>query len=177
MKKLLKKNWLLSVVAVINIIMLVWQPQREISVLRFTGKNFLNFLFMLTPIFICIGLMDVWIERDSMVKIMGVRSGFRGALTALLSGMVTAVPLYALLPVAGILLKKGSRVSNVILFLCASSSIRIPLLLFEISSFGWRFTFVRFGLNILVVAAIAFVTEKLLTDADKNEIFRKNEEL
>ncbi len=32
MKKLLKKNWLLSVVAVINIIMLVWQPQREISV-------------------------------------------------------------------------------------------------------------------------------------------------
>ena len=105
MKKLLKKNWLLSVVAVINIIMLVWQPQREISVLRFTGKNFLNFLFMLTPIFICIGLMDVWIERDSMVKIMGVRSGFRGALTALLSGMVTAVPLYALLPVAGVLLK------------------------------------------------------------------------
>ena len=92
-------------VAVINIIMLVWQPQREISVLRFTGKNFLNFLFMLTPIFICIGLMDVWIERDSMVKIMGVRSGFRGALTALLSGMVTAVPLYALLPVAGVLLK------------------------------------------------------------------------
>ena len=133
--------------------------------------------FFFYPIFICIGLMDVWIERDSMVKIMGVRSGFRGALTALLSGMVTAVPLYALLPVAGVLLKKGSRVSNVILFLCASSSIRIPLLLFEISSFGWRFTFVRFGLNILVVAAIAFITEKLLTDADKNEIFRKNEEL
>lgn len=176
MKKLLKKNWLLSVAAVINIVLLLWQPQRELSVLRFTGKNFMNFLFMLTPVFICIGLMDVWIDRACMVKIMGEKSGFRGALTAMLSGMVTAVPLYALLPVAGVLLKKGSRISNVLLFLCASSSIRIPLLLFEISSFGWRFTFVRFGLNVVVVTAIAFITEKLLTDADKQEVLRKNKE-
>ena len=35
-----KKNWLLSVVAVINIIMLVWQPQREISVPAFHRQNF-----------------------------------------------------------------------------------------------------------------------------------------
>ena len=91
MRKLLTKNWLLSVAAVINIVLLLWQPQRELSVLRFTGKNFMNFLFMLTPVFICIGLMDVWIDRACMVKIMGEKSGFRGALTAMLSGMVTAV--------------------------------------------------------------------------------------
>ena len=42
------------------------------------------------------------------------------------------------------------------------------------TSLWLAFYLVRFGLNILVVAAIAFITEKLLTDADKNkEIFRK----
>ncbi|MFR1478966.1 MAG: permease [Hydrogeniiclostridium mannosilyticum] len=173
MKELFKKNWLLAAVVAVNGALLVFQPKMEMTALRFTGKNFLNFLFMLTPIFICIGLMDIWIERDTMVKIMGETSGWKGSLTALLLGMVTAVPLYALLPVAEVLLKKGSRISNVLLFLCASASIRIPLLLFEISSLGWRFTLVRFGLNVLVVIAIAFVIEKRLTAADK-EMIREN---
>ena len=56
--------------------------------------------------------------------------------------MKTAVPLYALLPVAGVLLKEGCRVSNVLIFLCASTSIRIPLLFFEISSLGAPFTLI-----------------------------------
>jgi len=171
MKKILKKLWFPLAVIVINLIALIFKPQMETDALRFAGKNLLNFLFMLTPVFICIGLLDVWIKRDTMMKIMGERSGFKGVLAALTLGVVTAVPLYALLPVAGVLLKKGSRISNVLLFLCASASIRIPLLLFEISSLGWQFTFVRFGLNIIAVFAIAFIIEKLLSDTDKKTIY------
>ena len=177
MKKLLKKYWFLSAVIVANLITLFFLPQTGIDALRFTGRNFLNFLFMLTPIFVCIGLMDIWIPRDTMIKIMGEKSGIKGILVALLLGVATAVPLYALLPVAGILLKKGSRISNVLLFLCASAGIRIPLLLFEVSSLGGQFTFVRFGLNIAVVFVIAFVIEKLLSDADKERIYRNANEL
>ncbi|HBE06065.1 MAG TPA: permease, partial [Firmicutes bacterium] len=84
----------MTVIAV-NLVMLIFQPQVELTTLRFAGKNFLNFLFMLTPIFVCVGLMDVWIERDTMVKIMGAKSGFKGVIVALLLGVVTAVPLYA----------------------------------------------------------------------------------
>ena len=171
MKKMFKKYWFLFAVITVNLIMLLLQPQTEIKALHFTGKNLLNFLFMLTPVFICIGLMDIWIDRDTMIRIMGDKTGFRGFIIALLLGVVTAVPLYALLPVAGVLLKKGSRIANVLVFLCASSSIRIPLLLFEISSLGWQFTFVRFGLNLVVVFAMAFMIEKMLTDTDKRAIY------
>ena len=94
-----------------------------------------------------------------------------------MSGMITAVPLYALLPVAGVLLKKGSRVSNVLIFLCTSVSIRIPLLFFEISSLGVSFTLIRFGLNLLVVFAIAFIIEKLLSDQDKKTIYENADKL
>lgn len=177
MKKLLKKYWFLAAVIIVNLAVLIFQPQMGITALRFTGKNFLNFLFMLTPIFICIGLMDIWIERDTMIKIMGKKSGVGGVLVALLLGVVTAVPLYALLPVAGVLLKKGSQIFNVLLFLCASASIRIPLLLFEISSLGFWFTFVRFGLNIMVVFAISFIIERLLSDTDKQAIYENADKL
>lgn len=171
MKKIIKKYWFLAAVVTANLITLIFYPHIGTDALRFTGKNFLNFLFMLTPIFICIGLMDIWIERDTMLKIMGEKSGIKGVLVALLLGVVTAVPLYALLPIAGVLLKKGSRISNVIIFLCTSASIRIPLLLFEISSMGWQFTFARFGLNIIMVFVIAFIIEKTLSGTDKKEIY------
>lgn len=177
MKKLLHKYWLLTVVIILNAVVLIFQHQTELGALCFTGKNFLNFLFMLTPVFICIGLMDVWIGRKTMIKIMGKKSGFKGILAALLLGVVTAVPLYALLPLAGMLLKKGSRISNVLLFLCANASFRIPLLLFEISALGWRFTFTRLGFNILVVFAIAFIIDQLLSDADKNVIYESADKL
>jgi len=171
MKEIIRKNWLLISVVAANLCILFLFPQTGTAALAFTGKNFLNFLFMLTPIFICIGLMDVWIDRDTMIRIMGEKSGYRGTFVALLLGVITAVPLYALLPVASVLLKKGSKVSNVLIFLNSSASIRIPLLLFEISSLGWQFTFVRFGLNIVVVFAIAFIIEKLLTEVDKKNIY------
>lgn len=171
MKKKIKKYWFLTVVAAVNLIILNFFPRIGANAFRFTWKNFLNFVFMLTPIFICIGLMDIWIERDTMIKIMGEKSGFKGVLVALLLGMVTAVPLYALLPIAGVLLKKGSRISNVLIFLCSSASIRIPLLLFEITSMGWQFTFTRFGLNIIVVFVIVFIIEKTLSGTDKKEIY------
>mgnify|MGYP001119162865 FL=1 len=160
-----------------NLIIWVYDPQIEKTALSFSGKNLINFIFILTPVFICIGLMDVWVEREKMIQIMGANSGVKGIAVAILSGMITAVPIYALLPVAGVLLKKGCRISNVLLFLCTSASIRIPLLLFEISSLGVSFTLIRFGLNLFVVFAVTFIIEGLLTDKDKRGIYENADKL
>lgn len=111
--KYLKEYAMLILLVMINIGIWIYQPQKEYAILYFTGKNFLNFIFMIVPIFICMGLMDIWIKQEMMVKIMGKQSGLFGMITSLLLGMVTAVPLYALLPVAGVLLNKGSRIFNV----------------------------------------------------------------
>ena len=119
--------------------------------------------------------MDVWIESDKMIKMMGDSSGLSGMGISLLLGMLTAVPVYALLPIAGLLLKKGGRISNVLIFLCSSVSIRIPLLLFEISSLGIRFAACRFVLNLAVVFVISFLVERLLSKRDRQDIRRRNQ--
>lgn len=177
MKMAIRKYWFLFIIVFCNGIVWLYDPQIGKTALAFSGNNFINFILILTPVFVCIGLMDVWVEREKMIRIMGANSGIKGIAVAMLSGMITAVPLYALLPVAGVLLKKGSRVSNVLIFLCASASIRIPLLLFEISSLGVSFTLIRFGLNIFVVFAIAFIIEKLLSDKDKKAIYENADKL
>lgn len=110
-----------------------------------------------------------------MIKMMGDRSGLSGMGISLLLGMLTAVPVYALLPIAGLLLKKGGRISNVLIFLCSSVSIRIPLLLFEISSLGIRFATCRFVLNLAVVFVVSFLVERLLSERDRQDIRRRNQ--
>lgn len=47
-----------------NLIIWLYDPEIGKTALAFSGKNFINFLFILTPVFICIGLMDVWVERE-----------------------------------------------------------------------------------------------------------------
>lgn len=177
MKKVLKKYSFLLFVLGINMIALTISPQVGRQSFLFTAKNLINFLFMLTPIFICIGLLDVWVERRTVIKIMGEKSGLKGILIAFLMGVSTAVPLYALLPVAAMMLKKGSKITNVLIFICSSASIRIPLLLFEISSLGLRFTFVRFIVNIFVVLTIAFLIDVILSEDDKKSIYENAEKI
>lgn len=171
MKMFFKKYSLLSIMLTVNIFICIFSPRLGQKSFLFTGHNFIIFLFILIPIFICIGLLDVWIEKETMIKILGEKSGLRGTFTAFLMGIVTAVPLYALLPIAGLLLKKGSKLSNILIFICSSTSIRIPLLLFEVSSMGWEFTLVRFIVNIFIVCIIAFIIDKVLTFEDKNKIY------
>lgn len=177
MKAMLQKYWFLFVTMLCNCIIWLYDPQVGKTALSFSGNNFASFIFILTPVFICVGLMDVWVEREKMIQIMGANSGIKGIAIAVLAGMITAVPLYAQLPIAGVLLKKGSRISNMLLFLCTSVSIRIPLLLFEISSLGVSFTLIRFSFNLFAAFAIAFITERLLSDRDKKAIYENADKL
>lgn len=166
-----KKYCFFCIVLFINLILLFLQPDTGKQSFSFTGKNFINFIIMLTPVFICIGLLDEWVDRDTMIKLMGEKSGIKGILIAFFFGVITAVPFYALLPIAVVIIKKGSRLSNVLIFICSSASIRIPLLLFEVTSMGFPFMLVRLILNICAVLIITFLIDKLLTNKDKEEIY------
>lgn len=166
------RPWLVPAAACLAVFFLM--PNRAAQIVRYTGAGLAQFLWNLIPVFLCVGLMDVWIEKEKMIKMMGERSGGAGMCMSLILGMLTAVPVYALLPIAGMLLKKGGRIANVMIFLCSSVSIRVPLLLFEISSLGLRFAACRFILNLAVVFAIAFLIEGLLPMEEKRRIYERN---
>jgi uncharacterized membrane protein YraQ (UPF0718 family) len=136
-----------------------------------TWNSTLEMFAVLPPIFILLGLLDVWIERETMIKLMGEKSGLLGIVLAFLLGSAAAGPLYAAFPIAGVLLKKGSKFSNVLIFIGAWSTTKIPLLLFEAASMGWKFMALRFLVNIPGIILIAYLTEKLLNEKEKQCIY------
>lgn len=170
---LLKRYKIFLLLAAVNAALLIALPETGKKSLELTWKNLLEMLSVLPPIFILLGLMDVWVKRETMMKYMGDKSGIVGVLLAFLIGSAAAGPLYAAFPVAGVLLKKGSKLSNVLIMLGAWSTTKIPLILFEASSMGWKFMLLRFALDIAGIAAIAFFTEKVLSQKDREAIYQK----
>lgn len=159
----------------INIILFIVNRELGMSSFLKTKNSLIEMLKVVPPIFILLGLMDVWVERDTLMKLMGKGSGLIGMTVSFLLGSVAAGPLYAAFPIAGILIKKGAKLSNIFIFIGAWSTTKIPLLLFEASSLGLKFTLVRLGLNIIGIGLIAFLSEKLLKTSDINEIYELNQ--
>ena len=96
-----------------------------------TSSSLIEMIQVLPPVFILLGLLDVWVKRETMVKMMGKDSGIMGILLAFLLGSAAAGPLYAAFPVALTLLRKGSSFRNVLILIGAWSTTKLPLLLFE----------------------------------------------
>ncbi len=128
-----------------------------------TWENTLEMLTFLPPIFILLGLLDVWVDRETMMKYMGENSGIRGGLLAFILGSAAAGPLYAAFPVAGVLINKGAKLMNVFIFIGAWSTTKIPLFVFETASLGFQFMMMRLVLNIIGIIVIAMILDRETT--------------
>jgi len=139
------------------------------AALSVTLFSFKEMLLVIPPIFVMLGLLDVWVPRETMVRFMGDGSGLRGAALAVFLGSAAAGPLYAAFPVAAVFMKKGASFFNVVLFLGAWSTTKIPMLLFELASMGPLFTLARLGMSLIGITLIAFVVSRV---TGRNEIAR-----
>lgn len=134
-----------------------------------TGYSLKEMLMVIPPFFILLGLLDVWVPRETMMTYMGEESGLKGIVLAFFLGSAAAGPLYGAFPVAGIFMKKGVKFSNVLIFIGAWSTTKIPMLLFELSALGTAFTVTRLLVNIAGIIMIAYVLKYLVS---KEEVIR-----
>lgn len=171
-----KYKFPIATISALVLLLLVFPDVAKES-LGFAAEGVGRFLLLLPPIFVIVGLLDTWVERETLIRHMGADSGVRGMLLSLFLGLVTAVPLYALLPIAALMLKKGCKVANVLLFLTSCSAIRIPLLLFLTTFMGVEYAALWFAANLVVVFAISVVAVRILPDSEIDRIYETAEAL
>ena len=171
MISILAKYKVFLVIFVLNLILLLVKWDIGLKSFVISKGNFREMFIIIPPIFILLGLLDTWVQKDTMIKLMGESSGLLGATVAFLLGSIAAGPLYAAFPIAKDLLKKGSKFTNVLIFIGAWSSTKIPLLLFEASAMGWRFMTIRFIIDTLVIVLISNIVVKTITSHEKEAIY------
>ncbi|HCE97369.1 MAG TPA: hypothetical protein DER10_02615 [Elusimicrobia bacterium] len=130
-----------------------------------TFWSFFKEMMVFMPLmFILVGLFDVWFPREKVERHIGTESGIKGTFWVILLAMLQAGPLYAAFPVAYLLWKKGCSIKNTFVFLGAFSTLKIPMLSFEIGFLGLKFSLLRTLLTLPVFILIAAIMEIYLRD-------------
>ncbi len=127
--------------------------------------------FVIPPIFLLLGLLDVWVPRETMMKYMGQGSGILGTVLSFLLGSAAAGPLYGAFPVATVLMKKGASFTNILVFIGAWSTTKIPMLLFEMNALGRRFALSRLAIDIVGIVLIAFALKTIIPKKEIEEMY------
>jgi uncharacterized membrane protein YraQ (UPF0718 family) len=167
MKKYFKKNWV-SLILILAFILftLISYNQNFYPGKLIYKNNFLVFikemLLFLPIMFLLIGLADVWLSKEKVEKNIGKDSGIKGVFFIILLSMVQAGPLYGAFPVTYLLWKKGTSIRNIFIYIGAFSTIKIPLIMFEIGFLGWKFSLIRTMVSLPIIILIAIIMEKYL---------------
>jgi len=142
------------------VLIIIYPENRAASIQA--SYNILRELILILPaVMVLMGLFSVWVSKEIVVKYLGHASGLSGLGLALFMGMIPTGPLYIAFPLASILLKKGARVANIIIFLSAWACIKLPQELMELRFMGFKFMIVRLTITIVMVVIMGLLIEKI----------------
>ncbi len=173
MNRLLKRYRSFLIVLVVLVLTGLFNKELGQQVLSTTAYQLKEMLLVIPPIFVLLGLLDIWVPKQTMVKYMGEGSGLKGILLALFIGSAAAGPLYGAFPVAAVFMRKGVKFSNILIFLGAWSTTKIPMILFEFSALGLPFALTRLLVDIPGIIIIAYLLQALMGKKEIASIYEK----
>lgn len=162
LKELAKENKIAVFTIFAYIAVLVYSSALMIESLRETSSYLMEMLEILPAVFIITGLVEVWVSRETIMKIFGSGAGIKGRFVSVLVGSFSAGPIYAAFPVCYTLLKKGSSVSNIVIILSAWAVVKTPMLVVETKFMGLPFMLTRYIFTVPAIIVIGILTGKMI---------------
>ncbi len=166
MMQFIKNNKFLMISVVMLIVISIIDMNYTYRSLENTWNSIISMLIIVPPIFVMIGLFDVWVPRETVIALMGKESGIKGMALAFFLGAFSAGPTIAAFPLAMVMLKKGASYSNVLFFLMIWSSLKLPIVFFQITMLGFKFAMIINATMLVVFIISALFVEKLYSDEE-----------
>ena len=173
-KAVLRDYILLGAIIIVAVIILLIFPDRIDAVTNTSWAYFTEMIMILPAIMLIMGLFAIWVSKEMVIKYLGRTSGIKGIFLSILLGALPTGPLYVAFPIATVLIKKGARISNIIIFLSAWACIKIPQEMMELQFLGVKFMASRLILSIIFVTIMGISIERIIEWSDKGRINLKN---
>ncbi len=169
-KREMIRDWvLLGIILIIAIILLSIFPDRKEPVINTLWDYFVEMMLILPAVMVILGLFAVWVSKEIVIKHLGKASGIKAIFLAIILGALPTGPLYIAFPMASILLKKGARISNIVIFLSSWACIKMPQEMVELQFLGLRFMLLRLFLTIIFIIIMAIFIEKVIEWSENEE--------
>ncbi|GEM01167.1 Predicted permease [Halolactibacillus halophilus] len=157
---IIKRYRALIILSIILLGLSLISPERGTQALSLTSASLIDMFSLLPPILVLVGLIDQWVDKQVLIKFMGDDSKFLGVIIALLLGGLAAGPLYIAFPIAITLLKKGANIRYVVFFLGVWTTAKLPIVLFEVAAFGWKYTLIHVSVGLIFFYLVGVFFEK-----------------
>ena len=148
----------LIVVVFLYIILSFFHPEITLKSLQATGKLFIKIVPVLLVLIIIMGIADYFSDPNLMKRLLGKGSGVKGWVIAIITGIISAGPIYLWFPFLKELKSKGMKNSLVAVFLY-NRAIKIPLIPIIIYYFGFKFVIIM-----LIWMILASIIEGILME-------------
>jgi len=177
MKNLIKKyKFFIVTIGIVGIIT-IFNKELGFKSLGIAGYSFKEMALVIPPVFLLLGLLDVWVPKETMIKYMGEKSGFIGIILSIIIGSAAAGPLYGAFPVAAVFMKKGVKFTNILIFIGAWSTTKIPMFIFEMSSLGKNFAITRLLIDIPGIIVISYILAAFTSKNEIKKLYKNAEKL
>lgn len=164
--KFIKANLFLTVVLLAYIVLSLVNPKLGFQGISNSGYYIKEMLMIMPVIFILTALLDSWVPKETIIKLLGKEAKLKGVVLSFLLGSISAGPIYAAFPFCGMLHKKGASIKNIVIILSSWAVVKIPMLLNEAKFLGFKFMIVRWILTIIAILIFAIITAKIVKDED-----------
>jgi uncharacterized membrane protein YraQ (UPF0718 family) len=151
-----------AAVGLVYVGLFIWQPDSARQSSGVLWDYFTEMILILPPVFVLMGLMDVWIPKKKIQKWLGKDSGLKGGFLSVVLGTLPTGPLYVAFPMAAALIRKGASITNIVLFLGSWAALKIPQLMVEIKFLGLSFAAARFVLTLAALTVTGLIMKSLL---------------
>ena len=143
-------------------VLLTLFPDRREAVTERSLEFFIEMASILPAVVVLLGLFSVFVPKQLIADHLGSASGANGFLLSLGLGALPTGPLYVAFPIAAAMMRKGASVRNMIVFLTAWASVKLPQEMVELRFMGLEFTLLRLVLTVSTAAILGWVVERLL---------------
>ena len=161
---LLRSQWLLLLALALYGWAFAASPERALQSLEISGRSFASVLLLIIAVMGLVGIIQVWISRDLVSRLLGREGGFGAFLIAAACGTILIGPAYIIFPLLMSIRTQGAR-WGVIVTVLAAYAVKIPMIPLEVQFLGWGFSLSRSLLTILFAIPIGLAVEAIMERA------------
>ncbi len=154
----LRSHWLLYLTLALYVVTFSIRPERAMAALHTTLNIFGSVILLIMAVFGLIGLLQVWISRDVIVRLLGRDSGIKSLLLASFCGTLLIGPAYLVFPLLMEIRKQGARWAVVAIVL-TSYAVKLQMLPIESGFLGWPFTIGRAAVTLAIGIPTGLIIE------------------
>ena len=154
-------QWLVTVTLLLYIVAAFLFPQRTLAALQSGGNLLLSVALLVVAVMGLVGLVQVWISRETVARLLGEEGGVKALFVAALCGTLLIGPPYVIFPLLMTIRQQGARWA-VITIVLAAYAVKLPMIPLEVGFLGWPFSLGRSLLTLIFAIPTGLLVERFM---------------